>query len=108
MDVKNHHLIDGVTFSSHGCTLSGADSIRLSSMPSSSDVFLHLRAEFPDLTQLTFSSPTTKYDVEHHIATTRPPVHARAQRLDSEKHSIAKAKFENMVSLGIAHRSDSP
>ena len=108
VDVKNRRLVNAVTFSSHACTLSGADSIRLSSALASSDVFLRLLAEFPDLTQPTFSSSTTKHGVEHHIATTGPPVYARARRLDPAKLSVAKAEFENMERLVIIRRSNSP
>lgn len=59
VDVKNRCLINSVTFSLHTCTLSSADSIRLPSMLSSSDVFLHLLAEFSGLTQ-PFSHPPPK------------------------------------------------
>ena len=108
VDIKNRRLVDAVTYTSHVCTLSDTDSIRLSSALSTSDIFLRLLAEFPDLTRPTFSSSTTKHGVEHHIATTGPPVYARARRLDPVKLSVAKAEFENMEQLGIIRRSDSP
>ena len=92
VDVKNRRLIDAVTFCSYTCTLSGADSLRLSSMLSPSDDFHRLLAGFPALTQPTFSVSAVKHGVEHHIATTGPPVYARARRLDPTKLAVAKAK----------------
>lgn len=66
-------------------------------MLSATDDFLRLLAEFPDLTQLTFSSSATKHGVDHHVATTGPPAYAQAQRLDPGKLTVAKAEFENRV-----------
>ncbi|XP_051993051.1 LOW QUALITY PROTEIN: uncharacterized protein K02A2.6-like [Xyrauchen texanus] len=108
VDVKNRRLIDAVTFSSYTCTLSGTDSIRLYSVLSASDDFHRLLASFPDLTQPTFSASAVKHGVEHHLATTGPPVYARARRLDPTKLAVAKAEFANMERLGIVCRSDSP
>lgn len=108
VDVKNCRLIDATTFCSYPCALSGLDSARLSSVLSPTDDFLRLLAEFPTLTQPTFSSTATKHGVEHHIATTGPPVYARARRLDPTKLAIAKTKFNTMERLGIVRRSNSP
>lgn len=41
VDVKKRHLIDTVTFCLYACTLSAADFIRLSSLLSAADKFLH-------------------------------------------------------------------
>ena len=108
VDVKNRRLIDAVTFCSYACTLSRADSIRLSSMLSTSDDIHRLLAGFPALTQPTFSVSGVKHGVEHHLATTGPPVYARAPRLDPTKLAVAKAEFANMERLGVVGRSDSP
>ena len=108
VDVKNRRLIDATTFSSYTCALSGLDSIRLSSVLSQADEFHRLLAEFPVLTQPTFSSSTAKHGVEHHIATNGPPVYARARRLDPAKLAIARAEFDSMERLGIIRRSSSP
>ena len=51
---------------------------------------------------------SVKHGVEHHLATTGPPVCARARRLDPTKLAVAKAEFANMERLGIVRRSDSP
>ena len=108
VDVKNGRLIDATTFSSYTYALSGVDSIRLSSMLSQADEFHRLLTEFPVFTQPTFSSSMAKHGVEHHIATTGPPVDARAQRLDPAKQAIARAEFDSMERLGIIRRSSSP
>ncbi|KAJ8346303.1 hypothetical protein AAFF_G00220750 [Aldrovandia affinis] len=59
--------------------------------------------DFPDLTTPTFSSAAVKHGVDHFIATTGPPVHARARRLDPQKLAVAKAEFDSMERLGIVH-----
>ncbi|KAL1256233.1 hypothetical protein QQF64_011778 [Cirrhinus molitorella] len=58
--------------------------------------------------QPTFSALAEKHGVEHHIATTGPPVYARAHRLGPIKLAVAKTEFENMERLGIVRRSNSP
>ena len=108
VDVKNRRLMDAVTFCSYACTLGGADSILLSSMLPASDDFHRLLAGFPALIQPTFSASAVKHGVEHHLATTGPPVYARARRLDPTKLAVAKAEFANMERVGIVRRSDSP
>ncbi|KAJ8362334.1 hypothetical protein AAFF_G00379720 [Aldrovandia affinis] len=47
--------------------------------------------------------PAVKHGVDHFIATTGPPVHARARRLDPQKLAVAKAEFDSMERLGIVH-----
>ncbi|KAL1264200.1 hypothetical protein QQF64_004555 [Cirrhinus molitorella] len=108
VDVKNRRLIDAVTFCSYACTLSEDDSIRLFNMIPAADDFYSLLMEFPTLTQPTFSALAEKHGVEHHIATTGPPVYARARRLGPIKLAVAKTEFEKMERLGIVHRSNSP
>jgi len=74
---------------------------------STTDDYLQLLAEFPVLTQPTFSSSTAKHGLLH-IATTGPTVYAQAQCLDPAKLTIARAEFANMEPLCILRRSDSP
>ncbi|KAJ8411269.1 hypothetical protein AAFF_G00172750 [Aldrovandia affinis] len=81
---------------------------KLSSALSSADMFQRLLMDFPDLTTPTFSSAAVKHGVDHFIATTGPPVHARARRLDPQKLAVAKAEFDSMERLGIVRRSSSP
>ncbi|KAJ8416470.1 hypothetical protein AAFF_G00357580 [Aldrovandia affinis] len=77
--------------------------VKLSSALSSADMFQRLLMDFPDLTTPTFSSAAVKHGVDHFIATTGPPVHARARRLDPQKLAVAKAEFDSMERLGIVH-----
>lgn len=70
VDVKNQHLIDTATFCSYACALGPADVIRLFTILHLTDAFHHrLLAEFPALTQPTFTSATARHGVEHHIVT---------------------------------------
>ncbi|KAJ8399523.1 hypothetical protein AAFF_G00409340 [Aldrovandia affinis] len=96
------------TFTSFACTRGEAVYSGLSSLLSEEDQYLRLLAEFPDLTQPTFSAPTVKHGVEHHIDTKGPPVYARARRLDPAKLAVAKAEFAHMEQVGIIRSSDSP
>lgn len=61
---------------------------------------------FPELLSH-FDSTVNKYRVEHHI-TQRPPVHARARRLNPEKLAAAKAEFLKMEEMDITRQSNSP
>ena len=108
VDVMNRRLISAETFSSLACELSGSGTTKLSGALSPSDVFSPLLAEFPELTEPTFSAAATKHGVEHHIATAGPPVYARARRLDSAKLAVARSEFDTLERLGIVRRSDSP
>ncbi|KAJ8383472.1 hypothetical protein AAFF_G00220680 [Aldrovandia affinis] len=108
VDMKNNCLVDAQTFTSFACTRGEAVYSGLSSLLSEEDQYLRLLAEFPDLTQPTFSAPTVKHGVEHHIDTKGPPVYARARRLDPAKLAVAKAEFAHMEQVGIIRRSDSP
>ena len=96
------------TFASFACTQGEAVYNGLSNTLAESDQYLRLLAEFPDLTRPTFSAPTVKHGVEHHIETTGPPLHARARRLNPEKLSVARAEFAHMEQVGIVRRSNSP
>ncbi|KAJ8362062.1 hypothetical protein AAFF_G00399970 [Aldrovandia affinis] len=80
---------------------------KLSSALSSADVFQRLLVDFPTSPH-PFSSAAVKHGVDHFIATTGPPVHARARRLDPQKLAVAKAEFDSMERLGIVRRSSSP
>ena len=108
VDVGNRRLVNSQTFASFACTQGEAVYNGLSNTLAESDQYLRLLAEFPDLTRPTFSAPTVKHGVEHHIETTGPPRHARARRLNPEKLSVARAEFAHMEQVGIVRRSNSP
>lgn len=107
VDIKNERLVDALTFSSFACTRGDAAYRGLSGSLSGADEFVRLLADFPDLTKPTFSAPSAKHGVEHHISTTGQPVYSRPRRLNPDKLAVAKAEFANLERLGIVRRSDS-
>ncbi|KAJ8367196.1 hypothetical protein AAFF_G00324390 [Aldrovandia affinis] len=98
---RNRRLVNAETFATLPGSPSSTGTSKLSSALSSADVFQRLLVDFPDLTTPTFSSAAVKHGVDHFIATTGPPVHARARRLDPQKLAVAKAEFDSMERLGI-------
>ncbi|KAJ8386102.1 hypothetical protein AAFF_G00176960 [Aldrovandia affinis] len=103
VDVRNRRLVNAETFATLPGSPSSTGTSKLSSALSSADMFQRLLMDFPDLTTPTFSSAAVKHGVDHFIATTGPPVHARARRLDPQKLAVAKAEFDSMERLGIVH-----
>ena len=101
VDVRNERLVDAMTFSTLACMLGEAAYNGLSGSLAGADKYFVLLAEFPDLTLPTFSAPTTRHGVEHHVATEGSPVYARARRLNPSKLAVAKAEFATMERLGI-------
>ncbi|KAJ8409400.1 hypothetical protein AAFF_G00228010 [Aldrovandia affinis] len=99
----NRRLVNAETFATLPGSPSSTGTSKLSSALSSADMFQRLLMDFPDLTTPTFSSAAVKHGVDHFIATTGPPVHARARRLDPQKLAVAKAEFDSMERLGIVH-----
>ncbi|KAJ8387978.1 hypothetical protein AAFF_G00147690 [Aldrovandia affinis] len=108
VDMKNNCLVDAQTFTSFACTCGEAVYSGLSSFLSEEDQYLRLLAEFPDLTQPTFSALTVKHGVEHHIDTKGAPVSRQSQAPRPAKLAVAKAEFAHMEQVGIIRRSDSP
>ncbi|KAJ8371613.1 hypothetical protein AAFF_G00306780 [Aldrovandia affinis] len=108
VDVRNRRLVNAETFATLPGSPSSTGASKLSSALSSADMFQRLLMDFPDLTTPTFSSAAVKHGVDHFIATTGPPIHARARRLDPQKLAVAKAEFDSMERLGIVRRSSSP
>ncbi|KAJ8410472.1 hypothetical protein AAFF_G00193760 [Aldrovandia affinis] len=101
---RNRRLVNAETFATLPGSPSSTGTSKLSSALSSADMFQRLLMDFPDLTTPTFSSAAVKHGVDHFIATTGPPVHARARRLDPQKLAVAKAEFDSMERLGISRR----
>ena len=56
-------------------------------------------ADFPSVTQVSFSDRPIKHKVTHHITTTGPPVCARTRRLAPERLQIARQEFDHMLEL---------
>jgi len=76
--------------------------------PSLRDKYTRLLAEFPSITRPTFSAVAAKLGVRHHIATTGPPVFARARRLVPAVMAVTKQEFSAVEKLGIIRPSNSP
>ena len=74
----------------------------------SSNPYLQLLSQFPELSQVTAPDTPAKHDVQHHIETTGPPVSARPRRLAPDRLKAAKREFEHMLQLGIIRPSSSP
>ena len=108
VDVKGQRLIEATTFDSTICRIQYSSGHKLSLLDSSSNQFRKFLCEFPELLKPTFSSPSVRHGVEHFISTSGPPTHAKARRLPPEKLTISKNEFDQMESMGIIRKSNSP
>ena len=100
-DSTTNLRIQGVMCQSHvptGLTRCPADG---------SNRYSQLLAEFPSVTQASFSDRPVKHSVTHHIQTTGPAVRGRTRRLAPERLKIAKHEFDHMLHLGIIQPSAS-
>ena len=108
VDVKGQRLIEATTFASTICGIQYSSGHELSLLDSSSNQFRKVLCEFPELLKPTFSSPSVRHGDEHFISTSGPPTHAKARRLPPEKLTISKNEFDEMESMGIIRKSNSP
>jgi hypothetical protein len=68
-----------------------------------------LLSDFPELVRPTGVQRDVRHNTVHHIRTTPgPPVSCRHRRLAPDRHKIAKAEFDAMVSDGTTRPSESP
>ena len=107
IDLSKRRLIHAgaaTRFSSATSAIPGVNVIR---SPSSSP-FLRLLREFPEVTDVTLASSTTRHGVECFIPTNGPPITTTPRRLTPERLQVAKRYFETMCAAGICRRSDSP
>ena len=70
--------------------------------------FACLLDEYPEITDVTLISSTTRHGVECYISTNEPPVRTAPRRLSPEKLKVAKKYFDVNCVAGICRRSDSP
>ena len=109
VDIQHSQLVDSSTQVNVQCLLAQG----LSPTPSlptdgTSDDYLSLLSEFPDITKIhNYNDCPVRHDVTHHIPTTGPPVSSRARRLSPEHLKIARREFEHMLELGIIRPSSS-
>ena len=105
IDLDKRQLVhSGVAtrLSSAASTVSGVNIV------SSRSSFHRILRDFPEVTDVTLASSTTKHGVECFINTTGPPITTSPRRLTPEKLKVAKSYFEVMCAAGICRRSDSP
>ncbi|GFT69844.1 transposon Tf2-9 polyprotein [Trichonephila clavipes] len=74
---------------------------------SGDSVYHELLRKFPDITKPPRTDQEIKHSVVHYIETNSRPVTAKARRLAPDRLRIAKAEFENMITLGHMRPSKS-
>lgn len=102
LNAKNYSSVPTVPAKTPNC------STQLHNVSDVSNPYSKLLATFPEVTTPTFRKAGVKHEVEHHIVTQGPPIHARARRLAPDKLAVAKAEFGAMLDMGIIRRSNSP
>ena len=102
VDIRNSTLSDSNTkLMVQGVVCPDHSSTGITRCPNNSDPYSKLLAEFPSVTQATFSDRPVKHSVVHHIQTTGPAVVGRTRRLAPERLQIAKHEFDHMLQMGI-------
>ncbi|GFT77145.1 hypothetical protein TNCV_1984371 [Trichonephila clavipes] len=81
-------------------TESGNSRIHSIKTVSGDSVYHELLRKFPDITKPPRPDQEIEHSVVHYIETTSRPVTAKARRLTPDRLRIAKAEFENMITLG--------
>ncbi|GFV63077.1 transposon Ty3-G Gag-Pol polyprotein [Trichonephila clavipes] len=74
---------------------------------SGDSVYHEVLRKFPDITKPPRPDQEIKHSVVHYIETNSRPVTAKARRLAPDRLRIAKAEFENMITLGHMRPSKS-
>ncbi|GFT23775.1 hypothetical protein TNCV_3512221 [Trichonephila clavipes] len=74
---------------------------------SGDSVYHELLRKFPDITKPPRPDQEIKHSVVHYIETNSRPVTAKPRRLAPDRLRIAKAEFENMITLGHMRPSKS-
>ena len=106
LDLKKGQLTHSGTatpFSSTSSVVAGVNLVR-------DDLFRikHILDEFPELTDVSRATTTTKHGVQCHVKTSGPPIHTSPRRLMPKKLDTARKYFQMMCAAGICHRSNSP
>ncbi|GFW59646.1 hypothetical protein TNCV_2756551 [Trichonephila clavipes] len=105
-DISNQALLDSETNIKCHCIL-GNSRIHSIKTVSGDSVYHELLRKFPDITKPPRPDQEIKHSVVHHIETTSRPVTAKARRLAPDRLRIAKAEFENMITLSHMRPSKS-
>ena len=110
IDMSKRRLIDPVTSLKTKGFMTATERLSpsiASSAPDTDPVYINLLKKYTEITVPSFNKQSLSHDVTHHIVTTGPPVHARPRRLPPDKLKIAKAEFDQMLSLGVIQPSKS-
>ncbi|GFV86518.1 transposon Tf2-9 polyprotein [Trichonephila clavipes] len=105
-DISKQALLDSETNIKCHCIL-GNSRIHSIKTVSGDSVYHELLRKFPDITKPPRPDQEIKHSVVHYIETTSRPVTAKARRLALDRLRIAKAEFENMITLGQMRPSKS-
>ncbi|GFT39822.1 hypothetical protein TNCV_4869711 [Trichonephila clavipes] len=105
-DISKQALLDSETNIKCHCIL-GNSRIHSIKTVSGDSVYHELLRKFPDITKPPRPDQEIKHSVVHYIETTSRPVTAKARRLAPDRLRIAKAEFENMITLGHMRLSKS-
>ncbi|GFU69810.1 hypothetical protein TNCV_3044411 [Trichonephila clavipes] len=106
-DISKQALLDSETNIKCHCIL-GNSRIHSIKTVSGDSVYHELLRKFPDITKPPRPDQEIKHSVVHYIETNSRPVSAKARRLAPDRLRIAKAEFENMITLGISSNSINP
>ena len=105
LDLSNRRLLHSsgksTRFVSASSALSGVNVVH-------TDRFTRLLAEFPEITDPSLASSSSRHGVECFIDTSGPPIKTPPRRLTPEKLRLAKQYFDLMCAAGICRRSNSP
>ncbi|GFS77077.1 hypothetical protein TNCV_3757121 [Trichonephila clavipes] len=105
-DISKQALLDSETNIKCHCIL-GNSRIHSIKTVSGDSVYHELLRKFPDITKPPRPDQEIKHSVVHYIETNSRPVTAKARRLAPDRLHIAKAEFENMITLGHMRPSKS-
>ncbi|GFW70336.1 retrovirus-related Pol polyprotein from transposon 17.6 [Trichonephila clavipes] len=105
-DISKQALLDSETNIKCHCIL-GNSRIHSIKTVSGDSVYHELLRKFSDITKPPRPDQEIKHSVVHYIETNSRPVTAKARRLAPDRLRIAKAEFENMITLGHMRPSKS-
>ena len=108
VDVRHHRLADSVTHLKVQGILADTPPSGISRCPKDpNNPYLALLADFPGVTQASFSDRPVKHSVTHQIRTVGQPVSSRTRRLAPERLKVARQEFDHMLQLGVIRPSSS-
>lgn len=108
VDLHGNRLVDNLTsLSVSACDVLSPQPACSSTPCDLPDQYASILSEFPDVCKPCRYDQPIKHNVQHHLVTQGPPVHARPRRLPPDRLEVARREFQHMVSLGIIRPSSS-